>query len=461
MVRIADERPGKADRDPAHNLIRATVIQHLALGGDPDDPVHPKGVQLTGAWIDGKLDFHSCTLSRPLWLHDCHIDEAPDFIDASASAIGLSGSHVPGLDMNGLTTAGPVYLRDGFEAAGTVDLCGAHIGGQLDCSDGKFRGAEIALNLEKARVEGDWLWRRVTLSGGAINLTVAQVHDVEHDGDSWPPPGKLYLDGFAYTGFGNSPGGFAVLKDWLERQPKAHLGIDFRPQPFEQLARVLRDTGHTEDAKRVAVLKQRYMRRVAWQQAYREIAEQTEIRRKAIRKADTDRADAALWHYRKQMWADPVKFLRLLRNWLFSMIVLDGMVGYGYRPFRALTWALVFIAFGSVVFDEAYDAGSMVPNSPVLLKSEWKEATRSNPADPYAAFAAKVPDCQPFQPLAYSVDSFVPLVDLHQETAWIPQVEGKGGWPWARVYLWCHIAIGWIVTAVFAASVTGMVKKDV
>ena len=51
--------------------------------------------------------------------------------------------------------------------------------------------------------------------------------------------------------------------------------------------------------------------------------------------------------------------------------------------------------------------------------------------------------------------------DLHQEPNWIPQVEGKPGSPWTRLYLWLHIAVGWIVTAVFAASVTGMVKKDV
>ncbi len=53
-------------------------------------------------------------------------------------------------------------------------------------------------------------------------------------------------------------------------------------------------------------------------------------------------------------------------------------------------------------------------------------------------------------------------INLYQESHWIPQPEGKAGaWPWIRLYLWIHIAIGWAVTAVFAASVTGMVKKDV
>ena len=34
------------------------------------------------------------------------------------------------------------------------------------------------------------------------------------------------------------------------------------------------------------------------------------------------------------------------------------------------------------------------------------------------------------------------------------------GW-WARLYLWIHVFVGWVVTTVFAASLTTLVKKDV
>jgi hypothetical protein len=112
---------------------------------------------LSDAWISGELDFDSCTLSRPLWLQQCHIEKPPNFQHARTQIIGLSGSWVPSLEMNSLTTEGPVFLGDGFEAAGMVVLVSTKISGQLACSGGVFRGEETALMLEKARVEGDFL----------------------------------------------------------------------------------------------------------------------------------------------------------------------------------------------------------------------------------------------------------------------------------------------------------------
>ena len=68
-----------------------------------------------------------------------------------------------------------------------------------------------------------------------------------------------------------------------------------------------------------------------------------------------------------------------------------------------------------------------------------------------------------FQPIVYSLDTFIPIVDLHQETNWIPQPERGKSWVgrWARFYLWVHIAFGWILTTVAVAGFTGLIKKDV
>jgi hypothetical protein len=116
--------------------------------------VHPQGVILSDAWISGELDFDSCTLSRPLWLQQCHIEKPPNFQHARTQIIGLSGSWVPSLEMNSLTTEGPVFLGDGFEAARTVNLGSAKIGGALVCDGGKFRGEETSLDADKLTTEG-------------------------------------------------------------------------------------------------------------------------------------------------------------------------------------------------------------------------------------------------------------------------------------------------------------------
>ena len=43
------------------------------------------------------------------------------------------------------------------------------------------------------------------------------------------------------------------------RQRPSHLGKDFRPQPFEQLIKVLREMGHDADARQIAMLKHSFL----------------------------------------------------------------------------------------------------------------------------------------------------------------------------------------------------------
>lgn len=66
-----------------------------------------------------------------------------------------------------------------------------------------------------------------------------------------------------------------------------------------------------------------------------------------------------------------------------------------------------------------------------------------------------------FSPLIYAVDSFLPIVDLHQESYWLPRENGwAGSWGWVKIYLWFHIAFGWILTTLAVVGLTGIVKKD-
>ncbi len=75
-----------------------------------------------------------------------------------------------------------------------------------------------------------------------------------------------------------------------------------------------------------------------------------------------------------------------------------------------------------------------------------------------------------FQFITYSVDAFVPVVDLHQNKYWIPNANkgmqlfsiGKyavrtGGL--LLLYLWVHIAAGWVLSTLFVVGLTGMVRK--
>ncbi len=634
-------RPDADGAQPDRNVIRAIVIMHLALGGDENEPVHPQGVQLSGAWITGKLDFHSSTLTRPLALLCCYIATAPVFRDARSKSICFDGSLVPALDMSGLRSEGPVFLRYGFEAAETVLLRSAQIGGQLACDGGSFKGEKLALGADNLVTEGPVFLRDGFKAAGTVELVTARIHgeldcsggvflarsaalradrsdirghlflNAERDDDGEPVTeeecrgfqavglvrfpgatikGDLRCDGGQFEGKGgealrldevtvrgsvrmsasfkqdetlaaesrvfkarggvrldgariqsqlrlqggkfeavendegvlsrfrlegarieavlhlgagteHSPAArlntpvdlraatvgtlrdcseayadldrFTIRLDgftyrritgptdaseriaWLDQQPKEDKGADFKPQPYEQLAKSLRDMGHTEDAKRVAIRKQRGQREAAWLQRCAQLS-------------NTKRPRVS-WLERRGLM-----FNAHFRWWMSRLFGL--IVGYGYRPLYALGWLAVFVFLGWWIFAGAYDSGVMVPNDPRTLRSEgWLEcaARAANSAECWLTEESgeavdsvgklvRGRDYPPFDPLWYALDTFVPFVDLHQESRWIPDPESgsSAGW-WARLYLYLHISVGWIITALAAASLTGVVKKDV
>ena len=72
--------------------------------------------------------------------------------------------------------------------------------------------------------------------------------------------------------------------------------------------------------------------------------------------------------------------------------------------------------------------------------------------------------------MAYSVDVFIPFINLHQREYWLPNAnrgpELEPGLAWARVrwgallrvYLWFQIVAGWILTTLLVVGVTGLAR---
>ena len=76
-----------------------------------------------------------------------------------------------------------------------------------------------------------------------------------------------------------------------------------------------------------------------------------------------------------------------------------------------------------------------------------------------------------FNALVYSIDVFVPLVDLHQQKYWLPNASRgdelpifkvfklpTSGW-WLRSYLWVQIAVGWLLTTLLALGLSGLIRR--
>ncbi len=81
-ARISEKRPEAASDD---NTVRAAFLRFLALGGDELAPVHEHGVELFGAWIEGKLDMKAARVPSDLIIGLCHFDSTPPYFVAQES----------------------------------------------------------------------------------------------------------------------------------------------------------------------------------------------------------------------------------------------------------------------------------------------------------------------------------------------------------------------------------------
>ncbi|SHL64410.1 hypothetical protein SAMN05444414_12421 [Roseovarius marisflavi] len=445
------------------------------------------------------LDFEGCTTRLNLALHHCFFRDGLVFRDAELGGLYLTGSRAEQrVDLHRLTTKTDVHLRGGFHATGLVNLGGARIGGQLSCSGGRFDGtggtaincnaariragvflkygfhASRRVNFRGARIDGTFEVLVATLEGGidlgssqikgrffwqniqglvpVVDLTEAQVRVLVDDLPSWDKVTELHLSGFTYERI-QSGMGIADRLEWLDgkrerklptemheklrAQPWLATGSGFDPQPYTQLARVLEDQGNRGGAARVR-----------------------EVRESKLRVAEQSRAFGRVDGTFRAAFGSIPAMLRRLWDFMFRW-----MFGYGHQPARALVWVTGIWLLAFLLYSSVYAAGQMAPNSDVILTSaDWLEIAKAYKAGdemPMHAWlntpAAR--DYETFSAGLYALDLFLPLDALGQEAAWAPSLErgalGVLGY-WMRMPI--QLA-GWVITAVGAAVLTGLVGR--
>ena len=164
----------RPEEGSADNTIRAGLIRALLLGtGDCNSPA--RGLRIFGAWITGKLDLAGEALPVPLGLAHCTLEEDVMLRDCTLPALYLTGTHLRKLNAFRLHCKGPLYLRDGFQATGLVDLVGAKIDGQLSCKGGKFLEEDMALNCNGISVGADVFLSDGFAAQGEVNLARARI----------------------------------------------------------------------------------------------------------------------------------------------------------------------------------------------------------------------------------------------------------------------------------------------
>jgi hypothetical protein len=278
--------------------------------------------RITSCRIEGGVDLFGAQVGGQLWLNNTHVEGTQAGYAVNAPQIEVAGGCYArrltvrgGLNLWGaairaglelddatlvaegrralrapkLAVTGDVTFGESATVSGAIDLSSASINGCLSLTYRVVDEHELSLS------EGQVKTLRLEIAPAehvSVDLNGAAVAAFVDTRTSWP--GVLKLDRMKYETLRPLlPARERLL--WLERNEDSN-----SPQPYEQLARHYRETGHDHDARTVLLAK------------YRNRTRQL-------------RFPFRLWGY-----------------------LQDVTVGYGYRPGRALTWLVGLIVVAGI-----------------------------------------------------------------------------------------------------------------
>ncbi len=501
-------------------VIRAEVIRWLFIDSDARALVDPKGILIYGAKISGVLDLSniSATLGLSVWhsrLTDCFV-----MFGLGIPELDLQGTWVSALYGDRAKIQGRVFLRNGFRALGEVRFSGAQIGGDLDCTNGRFSnprmlgdgGGGVALNADGAELRGDVLLCSGFCAEGEVRLIGARIGgdiDCRSGCFSCGEP-KAAADGNAFSADRVVVRGSVFLADEFKawgtvRLWGAQIGgkLDCNGAVFEgtfsaRRAEVKGDFCWTkvrsEGNIRLDLLSVKvcsfaddvgswpthgnlyldgfvYERissgpkdartRLDWIGRDPGFAPHPYRQLARVLRSEGDESGARLVLFRMECR----RRVHEDNNWLTRCwsYILRIAVGYGYYPGRALLCLCALAVAGVIVFECGFATGSIVPTD----------------GDAYKVFKhdSQLPlQYERFNPLIYSLENAFPVVKLGQTERW--QSDPSEHWQCSpaphvpaalcqafspismRWFRWVQVCLGWFFTTTGAAAVTGIVRKD-
>ena len=353
-------------------------------------------------------------------------------------------------------------------SSGSVDLNGDEIGTHLIVKNAAL-GAGARLLLTAVNIKHTLEIDSFQLAKGAkLFLTDSNATVLEYDAPL-PKPDEIDFDGFTYQRlrFGE-PEMRETYSKWINL---VDAGSKYPPQPYRQLAKVLADLD--EDASRDVMIQMedRQFKLPGWVHWPRKIVQ-----------APVDLVFwlfgslglsfvigiaiiLALWRVTSAKVAGAAFFGLAMLTWLVwtsrhdlssSALLLKMTIEYGYVPLLALFWSAVIVAFG-------WRATLMAREADVLAPSKDNDAGKGEDG--------KLAGKEPLNAFLYSLNLFLPIVDLHQEKNWWPDATRSGncqpfgrGKPRTlsgaavRSYFWLQIILGWVLSGFFIAGFSGLIK---
>ncbi|AXX34289.1 hypothetical protein KCV87_21030 [Actinosynnema pretiosum subsp. pretiosum] len=331
------------------------------------------GVELRAVRVGANLDLRGSRVVEPGSYR--HQRGRKPSVDVGGAVIGrdLICAAGPGADGPGEFTAhGGVRARRA-QVGRMATFAGSVLGDRLDAQ---------ALNLLGLQVQ-DLVLTTASAPRGGVVLRQARCVTLEDNPAFWDATGWIDLEEFRYDSLRDpidlrDDGAVEQRLRWLRQAMRR----SYRPGPYDQFAEMLRAGGNDEHAATVLVEKQRLR--------YRALAE-------------------------GRRWLRP---LVLVWSWLQR-----SMVGYGYRPARALGWLVVAWLLGGAWFALGPDL--------VEINSD---------------------DTLPWNAWLFTIDLVVPIVDFGNKNRW--QTPGVSQWIASGL-----IVLGWVLATTVAAGLTRMLKR--
>lgn len=381
-------------------------------------------VSISGAYLNGMVDSlcaHNARIDGGMWLtvpgrldDDIPADRQPPAFSARVMRrFTLGGATIRRLELTGLLLD-PLPI-EGVPFVPILDLAGATITSDLIVSLHPDSRGKVSLenahvgNLPHIAAE-DWGAAPTTADGGKgvlldldeLSYDRADVSRVAGSADPGPWWRRL----------GGSSRDADMLLAWLQRQyaDNEPNRDSFRPQPFEQVAKLLRAKGDRYGAGRIASAKRQLQRR-----------------------SSLDRG------------------LGWVGNWIFWLFF-----DYGYSPGRALAWGLAFVLLGlaGTWWVAAGDGLVKVRPDP---KYRIETVAGQTVALPERTSAQRC--TEPL--LGYALDSFLPLIDLGFDSAC--EISDERGFRHpnkAEAARLIYAFIGLIFVPVAALTFAGVLRSD-
>lgn|GEM_PF-2551637 len=434
-------------------------------------------VRLLGARIGGGLDLHAAAIrnSNGVTLNADGAEIKGD-VFLRNGFISVGELRLPGATVGGNVEFGDARLRNRGNIA--VSLDGASIGGSIYIRRSTIEGAthlpsvcvagtvqmsgssfiassevcRAVIDLTLANVAGfvafvdHWSGLSPAKISGTVRLRHARFGQLDDSPDVWgmgrgsiaegQAAVSLDLEGLTYGGVGIHAKScdISFRKAWLARGSG---GSDrpFTPQPYNQLATMLYESGHEERAREIRIERNRRL--------FHEV----------------ERSEAST------LWLAIVLWVK----WL----LVGQLLNYGFHTRRTVIALCGMWLFGAVLFWGGWVAGSFKPALPHIYNS-WVEQIDQVTGEPVIAMddpqrrrtylqryrgsykdlaSNKLTEYPGFMSLVYSADTLLPIVNLHQEPYWEPT-------GLTRAYLWLHILGGWLFTTLAVVGFTGIVRRD-